>query len=128
MKKNSPWLNEINLAMSSVINDGVVHKSYAYHMDNKCSALSKGDNVKALTLSNLGSLFAMAAIIAFCLCIVKVYLLVTKRKVRRQSVRPSESTGSKELSVIFGNSISQPSLKSFDLKGSTVGLQNAQLS
>ena len=80
MRKNSPWLTEINRAMSSVINNGLVTKSYTHHLNQRCPPWSAGENVKPLTLSNLGSLFAVAAIAAVVLSGVKLYLLYSKRQ------------------------------------------------
>ena len=93
MRKNSPWLNEINLALSAVINNGIVLKSYAHHTGNQCPPLTKGESVSALTLSNFGSLFAIVVVVAVILTALKLYFYSEKRQ--RPSL-PMRSLASQE--------------------------------
>lgn len=76
MRKNSPLLAEINRALSTSINNGVVTKAYRKHLRPKCPPFEALDKEIPLTLANLGSLFGVGLLTAFVLAILKTLSMI----------------------------------------------------
>lgn len=79
MRKNSPWLDKINWALTASIDDGVITKSYAKHLKKQCPPFRKSDKPVPLTLDNLGSLFSVGIIFSILLALCKVWPTLRKR-------------------------------------------------
>lgn len=85
MKRNSPYLTEINRAIGGLDREGTVARLFSYYVPDECPVVSEAGAIKPLALGDLGGVFLLAGVASgLSLCAKMSYMLCSWRpKVKR---------------------------------------------
>ena len=81
MKLNSPWLEEVNLGLGTLDREGAVSTLFSHYVPDNCPPTQTTEDVKSLTLNDLGGVFFLAAIATGLSLAAKfAYMFFVRRK------------------------------------------------
>ncbi|XP_065184160.1 uncharacterized protein LOC135814891 [Sycon ciliatum] len=87
-KKDAPWLDEVNRAISIMLSNGTVSQLFSKYVPSTCSKVTSIDNIKPLTLKDLTSLVLLVGVAVVLSVAGKVtYMLFIYPKKKRRYAR-----------------------------------------